>query len=95
MRRLLLILSVIENAKTRAFARMVLECAGHRVIEAAGSPQAVSLLSNGLDPDLLLCEDSGSTPLRRLEFRQYLKFAPAEKICLVTRLSDQAILAGS
>ena len=93
MRRLLLILSVIENAKTRAFARMVLECAGHRVIEAAGSPQAVSLLSNGLDPDLLLCEDSAVHASETSQFRQYLKFAPAEKICLVTRLSDQAILA--
>ena len=93
MRRLLLILSVIQNAKSRAFTRMVLEGAGHRVIEAAGSSQANSLLSNGLDPDLLLCEASAVNSSETSQFRQYLKFAPAEKICLITRLSDQRILA--
>jgi two-component system, NtrC family, response regulator AtoC len=93
VRRLLLILSVIQNAKTRAFARMVLEGGGHRVIEAAGSSQANSLLSNGLDPDLLLCEASAVSSSETSQFRQYLKFAPAEKICLITRLSDQRLLA--
>ena len=92
MRPLLLILSVIQNAKTRAFTRMVLEGAGHRVIEAAGSSQANALLSNGLDPDLLLCEASAVNSSETSQFRQYLKFAPAEKICLITRLSDQRIL---
>lgn len=93
MRRLLLILSVIQDAKTRAFARMVLEDAGHRVIEAAGSSQANSLLSNGLNPDFLLCEASAVNSSETSQFRQYLKFAPAEKICLITRLSDQRLLA--
>jgi len=93
VRPLLLVLSVIQNAKTRAFAKMVLEGAGHRVIEAAGSLQANSLLSNGLDPDLLLCEASAVNSSETSQFRQYLKFTPAEKICLITRLSDQRILA--
>ncbi len=72
---------------------MVLEGAGHRVIEAAGSSQANSLLSNGLEPDLLLCEASAVNSSETSQFRQYLKYAPAEKICLITRLSDQRILA--
>jgi DNA-binding NtrC family response regulator len=72
---------------------MVLEEAGHRVIEAAGSSQANSLLSNGLEPDLLLCEASAVNSSETSQFRQYLKYAPAEKICLITRLSDQRILA--
>jgi DNA-binding NtrC family response regulator len=93
VRPLLLILSVIQNAKTRAFATMVLEEAGHRVIEAAGSSQANALLSNGLDPDLLLCEASPANSSETSQFRQYLKFASAEKICLIARLSDQRILA--
>jgi two-component system, NtrC family, response regulator AtoC len=93
VRPLLLILSVIQNAKSRAFARTVLEGAGHRVIEAAGSSQANALLSNGLDPDLLLCEVSPASSSETSQFLQYLKFAPAEKICLITRLSDQRILA--
>jgi transcriptional regulator with GAF, ATPase, and Fis domain len=93
VRPLLLILSVIQNAKTRAFARLVLEGAGHRVIEAAGSSQAIALLSNGLDPDLLLCEVSPANASETSQFHQYLKFASAEKICLITRLSDQQILA--
>jgi two-component system response regulator AtoC len=90
---LLLILSVIQNAKNRAFARMVLEGAGHRVIEAAGSSQASALLSNGLDPDLLLCEVSQVNSSEMSQYHQYLEFAPAEKICLITRLGDRRIPA--
>ena len=91
MRPLLLVLTVIQNAKTRSFARMVLEGAGHRIIEAAGEGQAYSLLSNGLDPDLLLCEVSPQDHSENAEYREFLKYIPAEGICLITKMSDQEL----
>ncbi len=86
MKSLLLILTHIQNSKARSTVKMVLESAGHRVIEAAGIAQINSLLSNGLDPDLLLCDSSpveapGASPLRNL-----LEFVPADRICLITKL---------
>ena len=91
MRPLLLVLTVIQNAEARAFVRMVLEGAGHRVIEAAGSSQARALLSNGLEPDLLLCEGSPINSSRTSPFREFLKFAPAHKICPILRLNEQGL----
>ena len=67
---LLLVLTDIQDAKARAFVKMVLEGAGHRVIEAAGRAQVNALLSNGLDPDLLLCEASPANSSETSQFRQ-------------------------
>ena len=88
MKPLLLVLTDIQNAKARATVKMVLEGAGHRVIEANGSAQVDALLSNGLDPDLLLCEASPVKSSQASPFCQFLKFAPADKICLITKLSE-------
>ena len=87
MRPLLLVLTVISSAKTRSVARMVLEGAGHRVIEANGCGQAHSLLSNGLDPDFVICEVSSGTWLESGDTRNLLQSAPAEKICLIAKVS--------
>lgn len=89
MRPLLLVLTVIQNARTRSFARMALEGAGHRVIEAPGSQQAYSLLSNGLDPDLVLCEVSPHDQAETADYREFLKHTPADSICLITKMSEQ------
>ena len=91
MKPLLLVLTNIQNAKARSTVKMVLEGAGHRVIEAAGLAQVHALLSNGLDPDLLLCEASTVNPSNPFQFHQYLRFAPGERICLITKLSEQGL----
>ena len=91
MNQLLLVLTAIQNAKARATVKMVLEGAGHRVIEASGCAQVNALLSNGLDPDLLLCEASPVKSTETPQFRQFLKFAHADRICLITKLSEQAL----
>ena len=70
---------------------MVLEGAGHRVIEAAGRAQVNALLSNGLDPDLLLCEASPANSSETSQFRQLLKLAPADRVCLITKLGEQGL----
>ncbi len=91
MKPLLLVLTDIRNAKARATVKMVLEGAGHRVIEANGSAQVNALLSNGLDPDLLLCEASPVNSSQTSPVRQLLKFAAADKICLITKLSEHGL----
>jgi DNA-binding NtrC family response regulator len=91
VKSLLLVLTHIQNAKARSTVRLVLEGAGHRVIEAAGFAQVNSLLSNGLNPDLLLCEASPSDASEISQVRQFLEFTPSKKICLITKLSGQRL----
>lgn len=91
MRPLLLVLTDIQNAKTRSFVTMVLEGAGHRVIEAGGSAQVQSLLSNGLEPDLLLCEAAALDSLGTAQYREFLRLVPAHSICLIKKMSEQGL----
>lgn len=89
MRPLLLVLTVIRNAETRSSVRLVLEGAGHRVIESDGCPQAQALLSNGLHPDLLLIESMPAGEPESEPHYQLLKSAPRQNICLVMGIGDQ------
>ena len=89
MRPLLLVLTVVRDAKSLSIIKLVLEGAGHRVVEAAGSAQAWSLVRNGLDPDLVLCEVSlpnSSQAILRLTSR-----VPAHRICIVAGAWEQAL----
>jgi DNA-binding NtrC family response regulator len=70
---------------------MVLESAGHRVIESGGYPQAQLLLSNGLDPDLLLVESTPAGPAETVQFHQLLKSSPKHRICLVLGIGEQLL----
>lgn len=87
MRPLLLVLSVIQDSQTRGFIRMVLESAGHRVVDAAGTVQAQSLLGNGLNPDLVFCEAS-STGSSTKEHLLLLEHACKKSFCLITKVSE-------
>jgi two-component system, NtrC family, response regulator AtoC len=88
---LLLVLTHVQNANARSIIKVVLEGAGHRVIEAAEHEQAHALLSNGLDPDLLICEvsrvNSSDTPL----LPQFFRFVPANKICVITKMGEEGL----
>ena len=88
---LLLVLTEIQDAKTRALVSMVLESAGHRVIEAGGRVQTRTLLSNGLQPDLLICESAPNDAAESASYRELLNLAPARSICLITRVSEQGL----
>ena len=91
MTPLLLVLTVIQDAKIRSFARMVLEGAGHRVVDASGSSQARSLLSNGLDPDILLCEGSTLDGTETYSFRQFLTSIPAHRIWVIAGVGEREL----
>jgi two-component system, NtrC family, response regulator AtoC len=91
VRPLLLVLTVVQDAKTRSFTRKVLEGAGHRVVEVNGSKQAHSLLTNGLDPDILLCDGSTLNAADSLSFRRLLTSIPAHRIWLIAGLGEQDV----
>jgi two-component system, NtrC family, response regulator AtoC len=88
VRPLLLVLTVVKDAKLRSFASLILEGAGHRVVESASIAQACSLLSNGLNPDLILCDGFS---FDSLPHRQLLDCIPANRICAITGVGDQAL----
>jgi two-component system, NtrC family, response regulator AtoC len=90
VRPLLLVLTFIRDAKSRAFTRLVLEGAGHRVVEAVGATQACSLLSNGLDPDLVICEGLSLNSASSMSHHQLLRCVAPVRICLVAGAGELA-----
>jgi len=96
VRSFLLVLSVIRNSESRSFIKTVLEDAGHRVIESSGFAQTQSLLSNGLNPDLLLLEYSPATSQDADHLERLLKGFPKHRVCLIVGIGEQgAVRAGS
>lgn len=91
MKRLLLVLTVTRTAEIRSLAGMVLEGAGHRVIESEGCSQTQSLLSNGLNPDLLLVESSPANPSETSQLRQLLITAPKNSTCLIVGIGEHEL----
>ena len=89
VRQLVVALTVIWNVETRSLVKMVMEGAGHRVIESGGCGQAQLLLSNGLDPDLLLVESMPERATETVHFRDLLKHAPIDRICLILGIGEQ------
>jgi two-component system, NtrC family, response regulator AtoC len=78
----LFILTAIRDAETRSFIEMVLEGAGHRVIESERYAHAESLL-NGLEPDLILIEFASEDPGDKLQCLRLLKAAGRPRVCLI------------
>lgn len=91
MSQLLVILAVIRSAETRSLVRMILEGAGHRIIESGGYEQARLLLCNGLDPDLLLVESINAGPSEAAQLHQLLKSASVRSICLILGIGEQTL----
>jgi DNA-binding NtrC family response regulator len=85
----LLVLTVVENPETRSLFKMVLEGAGHRVIESDGCRRAQLLLSNGLSPDLLLVAFPAAGPFETTRYQQLLRSVPADRICLVAAIGEE------
>jgi two-component system, NtrC family, response regulator AtoC len=86
---LLLVLTVIQNPETRLQIKKPFVSAGHRVIEANGFPQAQLLLSNRLDPDVLIVESPAQNSFENAQFREFLRVAPVDRTWLVVASNDQ------
>lgn len=91
MNPFLLVLCVIRHAETRSLAKMVLEGAGHRVIDAADPARARLLLSNGLDPDLLLVESEAGESAENLDFFCLLAQARSSGVCVIVGAGEQRV----
>jgi two-component system, NtrC family, response regulator AtoC len=63
--------------------RGILECSGHRVIEAVDYTQAHSILSVGLGPDLLLIEGAAEGSPQRPSYLRLLEAAKRSSVCLI------------
>jgi transcription antitermination factor NusG len=87
----LLIVLVTASPLTRSVARPVLEEEGHRVIDSPGYSDAASLLSEGLNPDLLLFEPHSGRSSEMLNVRQLTTKLPRDRICLVTGIGDEKL----
>ena len=88
MNPLLLVLSVIQNPETRLQVKKPFVAAGHRVIEANGYAQAQLLLSNRLDPDVLIVDSPGQNSFESAQFREFLRVAPIDRTWLVVACND-------
>jgi len=85
----LLVLCAIRNSQTRPLIRKALEAGGHRAIAVADCAQAHLLIANGLDPDLVLLDD---TPPGRPEsdlYTQIIQRVSSNRVWLVSCISEQ------
>ncbi|MGB9291034.1 MAG: sigma-54 dependent transcriptional regulator [Terracidiphilus sp.] len=80
-------MSVIQDPGIRSLATMVLEGAGHRVVEAGKQQQAESLLGNGLSPDFVLWEGNSLDSSNQL--RHLSSFISADRICVISGIGEQ------
>jgi len=88
--QLLLVLSVIHSKETRSLVRIVLEDAGHRVVEAGGCSQAVVLLENGLRPDFVLLESPAGS-IGETEYQACARLVAREQLCLIVGIGDEKL----
>jgi transcription antitermination factor NusG len=87
----LLIVLVTASLGTRSIARSVLEEEGHRIVEAPGYIDAISLLSEGLDPDLLLLESHSARSDEMSNIRQLMAKLSRDRICLIVGIGDEKL----
>ena len=91
MARVLLVLIAIRDSGTRSLVRTALAGEGHKVIESSDYRQARLLLSNGLDPDLVLVEFVPSDATEAAERLRLLECAPKHKLCIILGMGDHQL----
>ena len=91
MKDYLLALTVVTAADIRNSVRTVLEDEGHRVVQSGSFEQAIFLLQNGLQPDLVFVDTDRSHPEENHQYQQLAQLARAESICLILGPGDQEI----
>ena len=91
MNPFLLVLSVIQNPEARLEIKRLLVSAGHRVIEANGRPQAQLLLTNRLDPDVVIVDSPARNSFESSQFRELLRVAPLDRTWLVIASGEHGV----
>ena len=90
MKQLLLVLTVIRSRETRSLVRIVLEDAGHRVVESGGCKQAVALLENGLQPDVVMLESPAGNMVVP-EHAACARLVARERLCLIVGIGEEML----
>jgi two-component system, NtrC family, response regulator AtoC len=80
VRSILLVLSVLRSTEAQSLLSAAAGSAGHKLVQASSSEQAHILLSNGLEPDLVILEASDATSL---DLDGILRLAKNSSVCLV------------
>ena len=83
MNSFLLILCVSYRLETRLLIKRAFETAGHRVVTVEAS-QAVALVNNGFEPDILLIGDSPMRSARSSYSELFSHFSPNRVWLLMT-----------
>jgi len=92
VRPFLLVLTVVFKPDVRSMVKTVVDQTGHRMVESGGYGQALLLLNNGLNPDLILLEHN-TDPSHAAQLVPLLKAVAQTKVCLLVGLGDQAVRA--
>jgi two-component system, NtrC family, response regulator AtoC len=85
----LLVLSVLRSVDTRSLVGAVLGTAGHKLVQASSCEQARILLSNGVEPDLVLFEPRNSANV--CELREIVRAALRSPVCLICGPGEQLL----
>jgi len=86
---MLLVIGVLRSAETRALFSEAIGSDGHRLVQAGSCEQAEVLLKNGLEPDLVVYESSGSDSIH--ELRQIVRVASGCAVCLIYGPGEQRL----
>lgn len=87
MRSILLVLSVVRSSEARSLIGAVVGSAGHKLVQASSSEQAQILLSNGIEPDLVILEPSDSSTWSDLD--GILHCTERSSVCVVCGTSGK------
>jgi two-component system, NtrC family, response regulator AtoC len=85
--------TVIRNANTRTLVNMVLDDAGHNISELGDYKQACSIWRRRPRLNLLLVESPQTGSSEMAQFRELLKIAPAQSLCLILGIGESALRA--
>ncbi len=88
MKPFLLVLTSVSDSFLQAQINTQCLEAGHRIVEAGNLRQAHTLMSNGLNPDLLLIQQQSTSPSAKAQLRRLLAKMRTAPVALIAPGSD-------
>ena len=89
VRSTLLVVAVLRSAETRTAMGQVAERAGHKLVQTSSSEQARILLSNGVEPDLVVFETPSSGSI--YDLREMFRAAAPCAFCVISGREEQRL----
>lgn len=88
MRSILLVLSVLRSAESRSLISEVIGGAGHKLVHASSCEQAQILLSNGVEPDLVIVEPPAEN---QSDLDEVIRVAAKSTVCMIHGGREQSL----